>query len=118
LIRLPLRFAGVLALAALSLSVFQAAAQQNLPAAPSALDVPAAPAPAAPPVVPVFPKPDPANFTAASPSKETVNAYLQASWGYDDSRIWEVWSIEKTLPRASAELPSCWPTSLESRSRR
>jgi len=96
LIRLPLRFAGVLALAALSLSVFQAAAQQNLPAAPSALDVPAAPAPAAPPVVPVFPKPDPANFTAASPSKETVNAYLQASWGYDDSRIWEVWSIEKT----------------------
>ena len=40
--------------------------------------------------------PIPANFTAASPTKETVNAFLQTSWGYDETRIWEVWSIQKT----------------------
>ena len=52
-----------------------------------------APVPAA---APVFPKPDPANFTAATPTKETVNSFLQASWGYDDSRIWQVQAILKT----------------------
>jgi protein-disulfide isomerase len=55
--------------------------------------VPAAPAPAGPPV---FPKPDPANFTATSPTKETVNAFLQASWGWDQNRVWEIEGILKT----------------------
>jgi protein-disulfide isomerase len=72
--------------------VFEAAAQQEVPAAP--VQEPSAPAPAA---APVFPKPDPANFTAASPTKETVSAFLQASWGYDDSRVWELWGIQKTV---------------------
>ena len=54
---------------------------------------PAAPAPAA---VPVFPKIDPANFTAAAPTKEVVDAFLQANWGYDDSRMWQVQAILKT----------------------
>jgi len=93
LIRLSIRFAGALALVALFMHVLQASAQQDVPAAPQAL-APSAPAPAA--AAPVFPKPDPANFTAASPTKETVNAFLQASWGYDDSRVWEVWAIQKT----------------------
>jgi len=75
LIRLSARFASVLALAALCLPVFQAAAQQDVPAAPAV--APSEPAPAA---APVFPKPDPANFTAAAPTKETVNAFLQNSW--------------------------------------
>jgi protein-disulfide isomerase len=44
----------------------------------------------------VFPKPDPANFTAASPSKETINAFLQTSWGYDDNRVWQIQGIMKT----------------------
>ncbi len=44
----------------------------------------------------MFPKPDPANFTAASPTKETVNAFLQASWGYDENRVWQVQAILKT----------------------
>ena len=44
----------------------------------------------------MFPKPDPANFTAASPTKEVVNAFLQASWGYDEDRIWQVQAILKT----------------------
>jgi protein-disulfide isomerase len=93
LIRLSIRFASALALVALFLPVVQAAAQQDVPAAPVA-QTPSEPAPA--PAAPVFPKPDPANFTAAAPDKETVNAFLQASWGYDDTRVWEVWAIQKT----------------------
>jgi protein-disulfide isomerase len=93
LIRLSIRFAGALALVALFLPVLQANAQQDVPAAPDA-QAPAAPAPAA--AAPVFPKPDPANFTATSPTQETVNAFLQASWGYDETRVWEVWAIQKT----------------------
>jgi protein-disulfide isomerase len=91
LIRSSARFASAFALLALSLPVIQASAQQQDAAAPSA----SAPAPA-PAAAPVFPKPDPANFTATSPSKEVVSAFLEASWGYDDTRIFEVWAIQKT----------------------
>jgi protein-disulfide isomerase len=79
------------ALVLFSASIFEASAQQNVPPAPA--QEPSAPAPAA---APVFPKPDPANFTAASPTKETVNSFLQTSWGYDDTRIWQVQAILKT----------------------
>jgi protein-disulfide isomerase len=96
LIRLSIRFASALALGALSLPAFQAVAQQNVPAAaaqePSA-SAPSAPAPSA---APVFPKPDPASFTAATPSRETVSAFLQTNWGFDDSRVWQVQAILKT----------------------
>jgi protein-disulfide isomerase len=99
---MSVRLASVLALGALFLPVFPAAAQQNVPAAPaqqpSGPVTPgsglSAPAPAA--AAPVFPKPIPANFTAASPTQEIVNAFLQASWGWDDNRVWEVWAIQKT----------------------
>ena len=30
---------------------------------------------------PVFPPPDPADFTAASPTKDVVDAFLHANWG-------------------------------------
>jgi len=97
LIRLSIRLASVAALVAFSLSVFEAAAQQQVPPAPaqtpSVVTVPTGPAPAA---APAFPKPDPVNFTAATPTKETINAFLQTSWGYDDSRIWQVQGILKT----------------------
>jgi protein-disulfide isomerase len=96
LIRLNARFAGVLTLVALSLPVIGAAQQQDVPAAPTpdaSTAAPTAPAPVAPPVLP---KPDPANFTAASPTKETVSAFLHTSWGYDDNRLWQVQAIEKT----------------------
>ena len=92
-------FAGVAALAALAFPAFQASAQEQVPPAPpqapkgATAQAPSEPAPTAPPV---FPKPDPANFTAASPSKETVNAFLQASWGYDENRYWQVEEIAKT----------------------
>ena len=75
-------FAGMV----LSLSTVSAAAQTQVPAAP-------APTLAA---APVFPKPDPANFTATVPTKETVNEFLHASWGYDEDRIWQVQAVLKT----------------------
>ena len=91
-------------LVALSLPLMQASAQQQVPAAPAhstapaqtstnPVQVPAAPAPMA---APVFPKPNPANFTAALPTKETVDAYLQNNWGYDQNRMWQVQAILKT----------------------
>jgi protein-disulfide isomerase len=81
----------LVALVAFSMPIFVASAQQNVPPAPA--EEPTAPAPAA---APAFPPLDPANFTAASPTKEAVNAFLQLSWGYDESRIWQVAAIQKT----------------------
>jgi protein-disulfide isomerase len=88
--RLSVRLASVAALVAFSLPAMQAAAQQQAPAAPA--QEPSAPAA----VAPVFPKPEAENFTAAAPTKEAVNAFLQATWGYDESRMWEVWAVLKT----------------------
>jgi protein-disulfide isomerase len=96
LIRLSVRFASALTLAALSLPVFQAAAQQDVPAAPAPDASATAPSEPVPSAAPVFPKPSPANFTATEPSKETVTSFLQTSWGFDDSRIWQVQAILKT----------------------
>lgn len=96
MIRMSFRVASLAALVALSLPALQSAAQQNVPPAPAAPaaepGTPSAPAATAP----VFPKADPANFTAASPTKEAVNAFLSASWGYDEARIWQVQAIQKT----------------------
>jgi hypothetical protein len=99
LIQLSIRVASarlsiVAALVLFSFPTFEASAQQNVPPAPA--QEPAAPAAPAPAAAPVFPKPDPANFTAASPTKETVNAFLQTSWGYDETRVWQVQAIMKT----------------------
>ena len=98
------RLLSATALVALLVPVFPASAQQNVPPAPDAA-APQAPAPEqpaaeptapAPSAAPVFPKPDPANFTAASPTKETVDAFFTANWGYDETRIWQVEAILKT----------------------
>ena len=114
MIRLSTRFIGAAALIALFVPALQAAAQQHVPPAPDTTSVPSAPtqqptdaAPAgqqteAPPAEPapsgppVFPKPDPANFTAATPTSEVVNGFLQANWGYDADRRWQVQAILKT----------------------
>jgi protein-disulfide isomerase len=109
LIRLSARFLSAVALVALFVPVIQAVAQQHVPPAPDtgAQQAPSAPgstaaqpgnAPSAPAPspAPVFPKLDPANFTAPSPTKEVVDAFLQASWGYDDNRVWQVQAILKT----------------------
>ena len=91
-------FAGLASLAVLAFAIVQSAAQEQVPPAPAQAPAapgqgPSAPAPAGPPA---FPKPDPANFTAASPTKEAVNAFLEQSWGYDDNRVWQVQAIFKT----------------------
>ena len=91
MIRLSARFASFAALALISVPALNVFGQQQVPPAPA--EEPSAPAPSA---APVFPKPDPDNFTAASPTKETVNAFLQASWGFDENRIWQVQAIWKT----------------------
>ena len=96
MIRFSLPFISAVTLVSLSVPAVQAFAQTQIPpAAPqsSAVPEPAAPAPSGPPE---FPKPDPANFTAAAPTKEDVNAFLQANWGYDESRVWQVQAILKT----------------------
>ena len=81
-----------------SMVTISAFAQSNPPDAPAAQS--GAPAQAAPPAAPVplqpMPPTDPANFTAASPTKETVEAFLRASWGYDENRIFQVQAIETT----------------------
>jgi protein-disulfide isomerase len=88
------------AILAVSATASQAGAQTQVPtapsesqAAPAAAQAPSAPAPTA---APVFPKPDPANFTASSPTKDQVDGFLTASWGYDPDRIWAVEAILKT----------------------
>jgi protein-disulfide isomerase len=103
----PGSFVVLAAWAALSLPAAQAFAQQQVPPAPAAPvphTEPAPPAPAgqavppapAPSAAPVFPKPNPKDFTAASPSAETVDAFLHATWGYDPNRVWQVQAILKT----------------------
>jgi protein-disulfide isomerase len=77
-----------------------ALAQNAPPQAPTAQQTPATPPPAAPgaassaPVA--FPPVDPANFTAVSPTKQTVEDFLHAYWGYDPSRVWQVQAILNT----------------------
>jgi protein-disulfide isomerase len=94
--RASTRLFMVFALALFSFPVFEAAAQQQVPPAPAQDSSAAAPSAPAPAAAPVFPKPDPANFTAAAPTKDTVNAFLETLWGYDDNRIWQVQAILKT----------------------
>lgn len=96
MIRLSARFTGALALAALSLSVFQAAAQQQVPNAPApgASVAPlSAPAPA---MAPVFPKTNPANFNATGPSVEAFNNFMHIYYGWQDGIVWQVQAILKT----------------------
>lgn len=99
LIRPSARSFSLVALIALSLPASQAFSQTQVPAAPAQTHVPPAqttPSAPAPSTAPVFPKPDPANFTAPSPSKDEVDAFLQANWGYDEDRVWQVQGILKT----------------------
>jgi protein-disulfide isomerase len=99
---LSIRALGAVAVMIVFFSIVQARAQQQVPPAPdaqpaSAQPDQAAPAPSAPaPAAPVFPKPDPANFTAAAPTKEVVDAFMRANWGFDANRMWQVQAILKT----------------------
>ena len=98
MIHVSARLFSVAALAALILPALPSPAQTKVPPAPAQSQAapaaePAAPAPSGPPA---FPKPDPASFTATSPTVDEVNAFLQANWGYDENRVWQVEAILKT----------------------
>jgi protein-disulfide isomerase len=43
-----------------------------------------------------FPPVNLKNFTAQTPSRDTVEAFLHTMWGYDDNRIWSVAAIQQT----------------------
>lgn len=99
MIRQSARFLSLAALVAVLLPASWSFAQTQVPSANAETpvpQVPAAPVAPAPSAPPVFPKPNPANFTAASPTKETVDAFLEANWGYDPDRMWQVQAILKT----------------------
>lgn len=83
---------GIALLCVTALATMRATGQNATPDAPAAQNAPLA-APAEPQPMP---PPDPANFTASSPTKETVNDFLKASWGYDPNRIWQVQAIQTT----------------------
>lgn len=93
MIRTPLHRSAAAALAFVTLLTLPLAsrmsAQTDVPAAPQA---PAADATAGP----TFPKPEATDFTADSPTKEQVAAFLQASWGYDANRVYQIQRITKT----------------------
>jgi protein-disulfide isomerase len=88
------RYAVLTAVLVLSLTASVAFAQ--------AVDAPAAPAPqAAPPSAPAapadpLPPANPKFFTAASPSVDTVNAFLHQVWGFDTNRLYRVMAIQNT----------------------
>lgn len=87
----------VLAIAGAAALAQNAAPQAPTPQAPAS-SVPSAPAAPAAPVAPVapFPPVDPANFTATTPTKQTVEDFLNAFWGYDSTRIWQIQAILPT----------------------
>lgn len=86
--RSSLRLASVVALAAAALFTLPLVAQQ---------DVPPAPAQGADAIAgPEFPKPEATDFTADAPTKDQVYTFLQASWGYDLNRVFQVQRILKT----------------------
>jgi protein-disulfide isomerase len=95
LTRLSLRRCSMAALASValfSLPVHSLFAQQDVPAAPQQSTDPAAAAAAGP----NFPKPSADAFTADAPTKQQVEAFLQANWGFDTNRIYQVQQIAKT----------------------
>jgi protein-disulfide isomerase len=85
LVRSSARFAGAIVLAAFFFPSLNAIAQEPAPA-------PSSPAPTAP----VFPKPSPADFTATTPTKEVVAAFMQANLGFDENNIWQIQGIQTT----------------------
>lgn len=70
--------------------------QAPAPQPPSAPSAPAGPSAAAPAPAPTFPPVDPANFTATTPTKQTVEQFLNAFWGYDKTRQWQIQAILPT----------------------
>jgi protein-disulfide isomerase len=88
----------VLAAASAASSIAQNPAPEapSAPQPPAASSAQAAPSAAAPAAPQPFPPVDPANFTATSPTKTTVEEFLNAFWGYDNTRVWQIQAILPT----------------------
>ncbi|SEF56906.1 Protein-disulfide isomerase [Bryocella elongata] len=65
---------------------------------------PVAPTPQPGAATTTFPEPNPKNFTVASPSRDEVNDFLKALWGYDENRIWSVAAVLKTTAPGVAKV--------------
>lgn len=87
-------------IASFVLSISMAVAQTQPPAAPTP-QMPGAPQAQQ---EPKFPPVEPSNFTATSPTKADVDAFLHATWGYDSNRVWEVFGIQKTAAPGIAKV--------------
>lgn len=92
MIRNSARLATIAAIAAFSFPSIHLLAQEATPTPAAPAAAPAAPKPAAP----VFPAPDPADFTATAPTKDVVNAFMNANLGFDSNNMWQVQAIQKT----------------------
>jgi protein-disulfide isomerase len=94
---LKIRFAVLTA--ALLLPLIASPVFSQTPVAAPSVAQPSA-VPPAPPAAPVpadpFPPANPRFFTAASPTADTVDAFLKQLWGYDPSRIYRVMAIQPT----------------------
>jgi len=99
LIRMSFRVASLAALVALSLPALQSAAQQMYRPLPPRLPRSRAHLPLRPPLLRCFPRLIRKLYRGFA-AKEAVNAFLSASWGYDEARIWQVQAIQKPRSRA------------------
>ena len=73
------------------------------PAAPTAAPSAAPPAAPTPPADPLPPA-NPRFFTAATPTLETVNAFLHQVWGFDANRLYRVMAIQNTAAPGVAKV--------------
>ncbi len=83
-------------LAAASVALAQNPTPQAPAPQPAAPQAPAGVSPAPAETSAPFPPVDPANFTATTPTKQTVEDFLKAYWGYDSTRMWQVQAILPT----------------------
>ena len=86
---------GAAGLALLTTGVSGFAQQAATPTPEPQAPAPQAAATAAAPAE-MFPPVNLKNFTAASPSREEVNSFLKALWGYDENRVWDVAAVLTT----------------------
>jgi protein-disulfide isomerase len=101
-----MHFRPTLCLSVLALTASAVALSQTTPAAsaPQAPSGPLVVASGSPQAAPAFPPVDPANFTAKSPTRETVEQFLHAFWGYDDTRVWQLQAILPTQAEGVAHV--------------
>jgi len=90
------RFAVLTVALILSLTTSVASAQAAPPQSQPQAIPPGVAAPAPPPPADPFPARNPRFFTSATPTVDTVNAFLNQVWGFDSNRLYRVMAIQTT----------------------